>query len=64
MRAHKLSWKMIALCVVPVAVLLPAAIVYGHPDAVGTRFVSPATRDGYRRLQQQPQPLPARWPMR
>ena len=25
------------------AVLLPAAIVYGHPDALGTRFVSPTT---------------------
>jgi len=42
MRAHYLSWKIIVPALA-VAMLLPAAIVYGHPDALGTRFVSPVT---------------------
>ena len=33
-----ISWRPAWLA----AVLLPAAIVYGHPDAMGTRFVAPA----------------------
>jgi len=43
MRAHNLSWKIIVPALAVAAMLLPAAIVYGHPDALGTRFVSPAT---------------------
>jgi len=42
MRANTLFHKFLVPTVV-VAVLLPAAIVYGHPDAAGTRFVSPTT---------------------
>ncbi len=41
MRAHKLSWKIITPALAVAAVLLPAAIVYSHPDAMGTRFVAP-----------------------
>jgi choice-of-anchor B domain-containing protein len=40
---QKVSWKIPVLALAPLAVLLPAAIVYSHPDALGTRFVSPAT---------------------
>ena len=43
MRAHKLSLKIWFRLALAAAVLLPAAIVYSHPDALGTRFVSPAT---------------------
>ena len=44
MRAHKLSLRfLVPALALATAVLLPAAIVYGHPDALGTRFVSPAT---------------------
>ena len=43
MRAHNLSWKIIVPALAVAAMLVPAAIVYGHPDALGTRFVSPAT---------------------
>jgi len=39
MRAHKLSWKLLVLASAT-AVLMPAAIVQGHPDAMGTRFVA------------------------
>lgn len=42
MRAHTLSYKFLALAAVSV-VLLPATIVSAHPDALGTRFVSPTT---------------------
>ena len=55
MRTHKLSWKFLALA--GVAVLLPAAIVYGHDDAIGTRFVAPDRRRR-RRLRRQPPSLP------
>ena len=44
MRAHKLSWNILA-SVLAGAVLLPAAIVYGHPDAMGTRFVASSGAD-------------------
>ena len=43
MRAHKRSWKVFAPALASAAVLLPAAIGYSHPDALGTRFVSPTT---------------------
>jgi choice-of-anchor B domain-containing protein len=43
MRAHKGSWKIFAPALAFAAVLLPAAIGYSHPDALGTRFVSPTT---------------------
>ena len=39
MRAHKLSSNILASALLA-AVLLPAAIVYSHPDAMGTRFVA------------------------
>jgi len=42
MRAHTLSYRFVAMALVS-AVLLPATIVSAHPDALGTRFVSPAT---------------------
>ena len=44
MRAHKRSWKLFAL-VSATAVLFPAAIVQGHPDAMGTRFVASVGTD-------------------
>src|SRR5262245_14231144 len=42
MRAHTHFHKFLGLAAVA-AVLLPATLVYGHPDAMGTRFVSPTT---------------------
>ena len=42
MRVHTLSYKFVAMALVS-AVLLPATIVSAHPDALGTRFVSPGT---------------------
>ena len=35
MRAHKRSWKVFAPALAIAAVLLPAAIGYSHPDALG-----------------------------
>ena len=45
MRAHNRSWKVIVPALAVAAMLVPAAIVYGHPDQLGTRFVSPTTGD-------------------
>jgi choice-of-anchor B domain-containing protein len=45
MRAYKQSWKIITPALAVAAVLLPAAIGYGHPDAMGTRFVAPSGTD-------------------
>jgi len=44
MKARKLSWKILALASA-VAMLLPAVIVQGHPDAMGTRFVASGGTD-------------------
>lgn len=44
MRTHKLPFRfLVPALALATAVLLPAAIVYGHPDALGTLFVAPAT---------------------